>query len=211
MMCAMLIWLSSWQVWNWATLAQWALVLIGLGATVTAFWTLSVIRRQTTASEVASKAALLSAEAYVNVERPWLLVEVTGSSFGFSFNVRNGGNTPAKIVWLDPLIASLMMTNGNELPSVPPYGYGFYENGVLVNAAWVAPGGIKHIGTFDSFEAHPGFDVDTREYEGGRLFIYSAIKYRNSFDERVHETRFCYRYGGGELYMDGPVGYNEVT
>lgn len=45
------------------------------------------------------------------------------------------------------------------------------------------------------------------------LPAHSAIKYRNTFDNRIHESRFCYRIsrGAGVIDMDGPYGYNQNT
>src|SRR5882762_5158725 len=86
--------LPPWWDVVWAT---WALVFVGLGGTVAAIWTLLTIRRQTTAIEqqvremrnaggqteklifesaLQSIAAKRSAEALINTERAWIMVEL---------------------------------------------------------------------------------------------------------------------------------------
>jgi len=135
--------------------------------------------------------------------RPWVLVEVTGNAAtGYSFNACNTGKTPAKIIWMEPFIPGYEVPIGQHLPPTPTYNFGYSEDGRLVNAVWIAPKSIQRIGIFDSFAAFPPH---------ARLFVYSAIKYQNTFDSRIHETRFCYRISGGTIALDGPPGYNECT
>ena len=198
----------AWYDHNWLGFAVsfliFALNLIGL----------VIIYKQVKVGEIAANAALTTAKSFVDAERPWILIEYSGNTIsGFVFTAVNTGKSPAKITWLDPFIPAKLVPIGEVLPTPPPYGYGFFEGGELVNAIWVAPGGKEHIGVFDSFEAFPGWDPALGGYSGGheRLFIFSAIKYQNPFDDRIHETRFSYRLGSKKLFLDGTRGYNQHT
>ena len=190
--------------------------LTGLGFVTLYFvgWQAKKTHEAAAAAKKSAEAALTQLERAAAVERPWLLVEYVREGVGFAFYVRNTGNSPAKITWMDPLIYAMVVPLvGGELPPEPPYGFGFKEGGTLVNAVWVAPGAKKFVGIFDSFAAFEGFDDEFGGYDGGRsrLFIFSAIRYKNTFDDREHESRFCYRFGDSQLFLDGPPGYNEYT
>ncbi len=206
-----------WVYWNAPTIqvaaavVQMVVTIIGVPLLLL---TLRANSRAAKAAADSAEAALKSAEILVNSERPWLLVEWEGDLIqGFSFWLRNAGKTPAKVIWLDPLITGQLIAIGSTLPEPPRYGYGFAEGGQLVNARWIAPGGRDQIGLFDSFGVYGKFDGSSTHFEAGlnRLFLYGAIKYADTLTDREHRTHFCYRLGNYQLFLDGPPGYNELT
>jgi len=103
-------------------LATWALVVVGLGGTAAAIWTLLMIRRQTTAIErqvhemqntslqtdrlieeatKQSIAAKKSADVIINSERAWVDGELSRESLeltDYSLKIANLGRTPAQIL-----------------------------------------------------------------------------------------------------------------
>ncbi|MBB5331384.1 hypothetical protein [Tunturiibacter gelidoferens] len=146
--------------------------------------------------------ALKQTNLQIAMQRPWLLIKATHKGMGYAFTAHNTGNSPAVITWRDPFIPGYDIKTGESLPPTPTYGYGFSEGGELVHALWVAPGETEEIGIFDSFAA---FRPDAR------IFVFSAIKYGNTYDDTIHESRFCYRISEGTIALDGPPGYNDYN
>lgn len=169
--------------------------------------------RQLVANENTAEAAFLTAESFVNAERPWLLAEAEIVHGIVLIKACNVGKSPAKVVWRPDMINAKFISLEETLPQSPYYGFGFDEDYTLTNGVWVAPGKPFFIGVFDSFEMFPDYDLETGGDLNGKkyLFVYSAIKYRNPFDDKVHETRFCYKKIGNYLKLDGPPGYNDCT
>lgn len=183
-------------VWDWVS--YWANIFLAFGGLVgiiIAVCTLFSIKRQTAAMEKQGEHLLASA-------RPWLLIKATGDGINqVIFTAHNTGNSPAQIVWRDPFIPGHEVPVNESLPPTPAY-WAFKEGNELVNSIWVEPGGKEHVGIFDSFDAFP---MDAR------LMVYSMVRYRNTFDDTIHESRFCYRISRGIYAMDGPPGYNRNT
>jgi hypothetical protein len=111
------------------------LAIVGVGATIAAFWTLSVIRRQTTAIEtqtesvrrsaeaaaVSALAAEVSAKALQNSERGWLILQWNkatpngGQHNSLSYSFKNGGRTP---VWITRVAARYEKTDQSAIEPI---------------------------------------------------------------------------------------------
>jgi hypothetical protein len=220
-----------WDV-AWAT---WALVFVGLGGTIAAIWTLLTIRRQTTAIErqvhemqstsiqtdrlieeatKQSIAAKKSAEALINTERAWIMVEiepvpgisrrmVSQSSDGRSctsvrirFNYTNEGKT---IAWIDEKLACFQILK--ELPKQPDFSALTMLDCV---PEWV---GIKGGGQLDH-----ALQVEGQEDMEDISVIWGVIRYRDAFNSK-HETIFGFRICPDDRFerIAGLLDYNKST
>jgi hypothetical protein len=116
----------SWWDVAWST---WALVGVGIVAAYLALRTLSDIQKQTKNTKIAADAALLNAQAVINAERAWVIVDLDwipacpkithGSSSergyairqytstGVRFRYMNEGKT---IAWIDQKLACCYFT-----------------------------------------------------------------------------------------------------
>jgi hypothetical protein len=101
------------QVW-WRDSNWWLVIIAGL--------TGGFIGWQSWETRKASQAALLNAQAVINAERPWLLMNVErskDSAAGYIVSAKNCGRTPALIVSASG--GGLGVNNHTDLPTVPPY------------------------------------------------------------------------------------------
>ncbi len=221
-------------------IATWALALVGLGGTIAAIWTLFTIRRQTTAIErqvhemqntsiqtdrlideatKQSVAAKKSAEALINTERAWIMVELqwlpgySGRVLGsqvieggeqtfittapIRFKYTNEGKT---IAWIDEKLACFQIVK--ELPKQPDLSVLEMLDPV---PEWV---GVKGGGKLDkSFEAD-GYE----NIEGAMSVVWGVIKYRDAFNAK-HETVFGFRIRPDETFvrLTALTEYNRTT
>jgi hypothetical protein len=221
-------------------IATWALALVGLGGTIAAIWTLLTIRRQTTAIErqvhemqntsiqtdrlideatKQSIAAKKSAEALINTERAWIMVELEwvpgylgrelgsrrieggeqtfNTSAPIRFKYTNEGKT---IAWIDEKLACFQIVK--ELPKQPDLSVLEMLDPV---PEWV---GVKGGGKLDK-----GLEADGQEKsEGVMSVVWGVIKYRDAFNAR-HETVFGFRIRPDETFVRliGLTEYNKTT
>ncbi len=171
-----------------------------LGATVIgvvgAFIGIMILIYQAVLTRRSAEAARLSAEALMDSERAWILVDVTGENgrpsliFGesLSFDVKtwnvtihlickNEGRTPAWI--LERRIGILPVT---PVPDKPPLG----EAKVIETEPVTLLAGGPSFDTCETVESDKPIGL-----ENGRV-IYGAVKYRDIYG-RVRETTFGYR------------------
>jgi len=138
---------------HWYKSPEWILVIVGvLTALVIGYqsWATMLAARATErmvgpAADSAS-AALLSAQAVINSERPWLFIEIVTvpanadnndipEHLGFSVRFRNRGKTPAEVVSFDQHPDCCRGTD--DLPSPPKY---CLDGQVMVHTRLVPPG-----------------------------------------------------------------------
>lgn len=234
--CLLAIEKPPWWDIAWAT---WALAVIGLGGTIAAIWTLLKIKRQTAAIErqvhemqntsiqadrlieeatKQSIAAKKSAEALINTERAWIMVELRwvpgylGRELGsrkteggeqtfnttapIRFKYTNEGKT---IAWIDEKLACFQIVK--ELPKQPDLSALEMLDPV---PEWV---GVKGGGELDR-----GLEADGQETEGAMSVVWGVIKYRDAFNVR-HETVFGFRIHSGETFvrLAALTEYNKTT
>ncbi|HEV3219608.1 MAG TPA: hypothetical protein VGZ48_07535 [Candidatus Acidoferrales bacterium] len=185
------------------------LVLIGVGGVVAAMITLEILSQQV-------EAARLSAQAVINSERPWLIVNVNVDKEKlFRFGCLNQGRTPAKIVSISAktdFVESL-----DALPVPPDY------------ISPVEMPDLDLIVRRDSFPIGKGIDPDSVIKNAGKnsvvgdsrefLIYYGNVIYRDtlypdSSPEGLHETRWCFVYqpnGETKFVRSGPKEYNGYT
>ena len=185
-------------------------------------------RRSANAARRSADAAFLNAQAVINAERPWVMIQIKEdrvddnavvifSRRSFQITIFNYGKTPAHITNCKGPTIKFLETPDSDLPTPPDYG---------TSAAWnkrfLAPNDSLPIGD-------PIYPSDIKmgtvinaALEGqrvkGDLVVYGLIEYNDRVSEKGYRTAFCYRYEkmplssmGGHLLTSGPAIYNEYT
>lgn len=195
------------------------LVIAGIVGIFIALRTLKTIERQTKATEDAAEAALLSAKALLDAERPWLSVTVEqtkGSAPLYRFSVKNLGRTPAMVIG-----TSTVRVVCEALPEVAEYPDGMSavesareESG---EARLLAPDESWRFIAMDMSGLEPGWPLGQLAFDdlkaGKRNFFYfGKVQYRDVFAPAVlHETHFCYIYKLADFLPFSKPGYNRYT
>jgi hypothetical protein len=152
---------------------------------------------------VAAQAAKKSADAQINIEWPWLLIEklkiprYTISYVGqkeilqskFNYVIRNYGKTPAKV---RALKMRLEVGDSVDFPPSPNDVFGVSDFAINPH---IIPQRDKRPHTEHS---HPHFPLTSEEQEtiaDSKVFLwaYGFVRYEDVHGE-CYETRICYRY-----------------
>jgi hypothetical protein len=201
------------------------LVLVGIGAIWAAIKTLKAIEqqgitleRQTKATEDSAKAALLNAQAYINSERPWLVVEIepiepdendTLAAVPVLYRViaRNKGRTPAEMI--DGVCGQGAHPIEDQVPNEERM------------APFLAP--VQSLTMPDdsfqidiiSIASHP---IDRTTLPVRVLYVYGRIRYWDVFMDRTkegatpYETRWLLAYEGSKkIWYRSASGYSRNT
>ena len=185
--------------------------------------------KQLKVSSDAAEAARLNAQALINAERPWVMVQINivqmlmtedegrlHGKYGFQLTMFNYGKTPAHILDCKTLKFDFLENPDNELPLIPQYGASDREQRFL------APNDSLPLGS--PFNPHI-VKVETvaeraarGERTPGDLVAYGMIEYGDGVSEKSYKTAFCYRRDKmsmssmvGHLVLCGPRIYNEYT
>jgi hypothetical protein len=203
----------------WVNFSLAVIGLIGIGA---AFVTLRKLERQTVAAEGASKAALLNAQAIINSERAWIILQSdenpirrnTDNTYGYCWTIKNVGRTPARLIETAAICAKREKSEPlNDTPdfSDPPP--------LRLNNRLLAPGDILRFQA--SIEGGPerenlGFNEITDSY----LVAYGYVSYIDSMGGDEHIAGFCeYCAHVNAMQMpqtfwakfDAPTAYTQAT
>ncbi len=150
-------------------------------------------RKAAEAGDKSANAALLSAQAAVNSERPWIVVSIRaihGPSGGFKILARNKGRTPAFIV--DSRMNYIVVQN---MDALPPAHYPFET---LRRNMLVLPDRNAFILWFDGGTVKRGLKGIVPQFQDeGRVFICGRIRYRDLLSPEssiLHETRWISLY-----------------
>jgi hypothetical protein len=219
---------------NWEAAATWALVGVGL----LTFWAVWKQANETTRATqamrdslphqaAAAKAALLNAQAVINAERPWVVVEgeiIEPETIKITARIK--GRTPAKIRsgWGQfEITPNTDFLGETFLKDEPVYAL----DGTEVLHELLAIPDEKPIGQIYLLPIYsrikPNFALWKRltDYEEC-LFVYGRVIYTDilSKDETgnpvEHETRWCFKYlpqgeSVGHLFRSGKRAYNGYT
>jgi len=212
---------ADWFLWGASAL----LALVGILGIGLAYWTLTILKRQTEVAEDAAEAALLNAQAFINSERAWMAGFRTdqkfdvrppeGQNIAYSCILKNVGQTPSRI--LEVGLGFSKITSFSQIAPEPVYAERQQFNRMLV-----VPN--------DSFTVSVGLipQLISGEYESIRkekLFVYGYgfVKYLDMFsrdDKNIRETRFCHCYQvakTGEPFegfrpcIEAPDSYHKAT
>jgi hypothetical protein len=195
------------------------LLVAGIVGIFIALRTLKTIDRQTKATEDAAEAALLSAKALLDAERPWLSVTVEqmkGSAALYQFSVKNLGRTPAMVIG-----TSVVRVVCEALPEIPEYPDGMSavesareESGEV---RLLAPDETWKFAAVDMSGIEPGWLLGQfafNDLKSGKrdFFYFGKVQYRDVFAPAVlHETHFCYIYKLADFLPFSKPGYNRYT
>lgn len=172
------------------------------------------------ATRNAAEAALVNSKAYINSERPWLLVRwrkherVAGL---FIIEVENQGRTPARMI-SESHGGPVFFKEGSNFPVEPTYGMvtPFNPPTILIarektEVMEFTELNIRQIcGSEQHFKRVGGWQ--------DKVFIYGTVHYQDLLDPTnpsLCETGWCFRYipnrRGGRLVKDGTAKYNQHT
>jgi hypothetical protein len=203
---------------DWATLANYLLVIVGIGGISVAWATLRKIERQTKAAEDSASAALLGVQAVMITERARMAVTASPlGNYSLEFNATNIGRSSAKVI-RDRNYS--VFFDGAELPNQKPV----YLNEEPINeqySEWVAPGGAFQLLRYkEDGTAAPNLIADlsadaTRNnlrYHGCSMWVYGQILYYDGLSPERRELRFCYQIlvdssGNTRYKTGGPPEY----
>jgi hypothetical protein len=170
----------------------------------------AVLRASLAAAEKSAGAALLNAQAVINSERPWLVVEAEGYP-EISFKMTNKGKTPAQLIQYDPIPKVITPLLG-ETMGKPVYGKFFEEQWQILNEPMIFPEESRPAGSYSisilKNEAPELWDEIATVKK--QMYIYSAIKYKGPFTDDIYETAYCYLIWQGAK-ISGDYGYNRNT
>jgi len=223
---------STQAVWSLHEQIAWAanlvLVLLGYVGIMMAVSLLKKIARQTAYTEAAADAAatsahaaLLSAQAVLHSERPWILITVEPSrSIENSFTVMatNRGRTPARII--ETTDRNKIVIDEKRLPATPEYRH--MERSAPFTPIILLPGEFTAIKPFSRDDVKGLCDSEERfkriETWEEKAFLYGKVLYRDLIspaDSPAHETNWCCWYIHGRqnsgLVIAGPPEYNSHT
>jgi hypothetical protein len=188
-----------------------------LGASIVgvlfALFGLYFIFKQTRIANTSAKAALSAAEAVINGDRCWLLVqehntpEYRPETGGWIAGIilRNFGKTPAKITALK---TELQIGDRREIPP----NISLYTDVPTIVVPELIPQGIEMPITVKG-------KFTEAEYESAKfIWMCGIVRYENIFrKDPSHLTSFCYLLKddtsefGQSWYMAGPAEYNKTT
>jgi len=204
------------------------LAIMGYIGIVLALSALKKIERQTRSVESSAaaaadqaRAALLTAQAIIDSERPWISITVEPyltDTNSFVITATNRGRSPAQIV--TTVDQHKFAIDERQLPAVPDYqqnSEGFPPVPIILLS-----GESTAIKAFRREDLKGICESDERlrrvESWEDKVFIYGKIIYRDLIahpDNRTHETTWCCWYIHGRqksgLVIAGPPGYNLHT
>jgi hypothetical protein len=208
--------------------ANLALALFAYAGIMLALSTLRKIERQTRSGEAAAEAALqiaqaalASAQAIAQSERPWLSIAIKPSMTvenSFTVMATNCGRTPARIVATAE--QTVIVSEEQGLDALPEYPVGDPRD--RSQPLFLLPGESTSIKSFCRDDAKgicPSEEKFKRiERWEEKIFIYGKIVYEDTVspaNEQRHETAWCCWYIHGRqrsgLVFAGPPAYNSHT
>lgn len=214
---------------NWAKnilaplITNWPLVGVAVWGIIVAIRTLRVLREQTEATRIAAEAAKASADALINSERAWVLVDI-GRVPPFKPDpnqlqilwifptIKNYGKAVARIKRVAGIVK--LIPEGQSLPVVPEYspGQGFDDQIDIVLPPEVP--------------MRPRLSVSGDEFikvQNGKvsLFVHGFIEYFDGVSGQMRRSAYCFGYviqagyspaeTGFYPYLGAPPAYTECT
>jgi hypothetical protein len=220
------------RIWNIQEWIQWGgyivLAFVGYAGVMMGISLLKKIERQTAAAEAAadaarnsSEAALLSAQAIINAERPWILVTVEPSLHvenGFVVTATNRGRSPAQVLSNVEQVKIAadetklpQKTEQDNLPPGPPKA-----------PVILLPGESTGLKQFSRADARGYCESDEQfvriESWEEKMYLFGRVVYRGLVapsNTPLHQTDWCCWYIHGRqksgLVIAGPPEYNGHT
>jgi hypothetical protein len=204
------------------------LAILGYAGIMVALSALRKIQSQTKSAETISEAALncaqaalLSTQAIINSERPWLLITIEPSPTvenSFSVKCRNRGHTPATIIAASDQVR--IEIDESYLPATPEFEE--HRSGEPFVPIILLPGESTALKQFARTDVRGLCETDARfrriETWEEKIFIYGKVLYQDLITPSgtaPHETSWCcwFIYGRQKsgMVIAGPQGYNLHT
>jgi hypothetical protein len=203
------------------------LAIVGYVGVMLAISLLKKIERQTGYAEVAAdaaaasaQAALANAQAFIQSERPWILITVESSRSmenSFTIMATNRGRTPGTIIATSE--ETSIVIDDKYLPSAPVYKD---EKPTPLAPIILLPGEFTVLKHFCRDDVKGLCDSEERfkriETWKEKVFLYGKVVYRDLIapaDHQAHETNWCCWYIHGRqnsgMVMAGPLEYHTHT
>ena len=210
---------------HWYKSPEWILVIVGALTAIVIGWQSCETRRAASAAKRAAEAATLNAQALINSERAWVMVDLErrppGTGGVLTGRSRSGGGPERHFVYLsvrcmcsnqgqtaarviEKRCAMIVVNGDDKLPDSPnldieiqdPIPHYLKANGDPWNGDWT----METEGT--EFPA-----------EGKLFVIYGVVRYRHLFSDEIAQTTFGYslRFDGTLRRLIGKSKYNENT
>jgi hypothetical protein len=217
------------QWWKRPSITDWIMAALTLAYVCVNFFVLSAIKKQSKIANKAARAAKVSADAIMNIERPWhLVVDIQTDSLphptdstkrllaGY-FLVKNFGKSPGWIVDMGGSFDTLSKID--DLPSEPTYRHSVTEKdrGIVLVPQTVDDEESKLSRQPYRFAHTNMLEEQNEEFQRATRHeivwcIYGFVVYRDSFG-RMHETRFCHVLDDWPRFraVDAGPNYNRHT
>jgi hypothetical protein len=210
---------------------EWALVIVGIITAAFICWQAWESRKAAQAmrdsiphQRKAADAALLNAQALINSERPWVMIQIkelpveqTNGVFdlrSFQFTVFNYGKSPAHIVDCKGPKIEFYGEPDKDLPIPPNYGTWQWERRFLPPNDSLPLGRVIYP---SKLRIDMISEAATRGEHApkGELVAYGLLEYTDAISGVTYKTAFCYRHDrlapssmGGHFMVCGPQDYN---
>lgn len=176
---------------------------------------------------IQASAARLNAQALINAERPWVMVQVRETAVpdgkgvfdrrSFQFIMFNYGKSPAHILSVKGPKIEFLNDPEKDLASVPDYGIWDWDRKFLAPRDDIKIGNAIY--PFKAKLEKSGESAARGErLNGSELVTYGLIEYADGMSETLYKTAFCYHHvkgqpseSGGHFIICGPGIYNEYT
>jgi hypothetical protein len=205
-------WPPPWWSPFWS---NWAFVVIGGLAAGAAVWTLFAVREQAKHTKDAARAALLNAQAVINAERAWILVDIanphpeTGNLF--VEGIQNGKD------YFTLFVNLICRNEGRSLAWVTEKRIGMQCVDILPPEPDMSETELIEVEPIPIPPTQPSVIREQQvTAEGSKLpgkmtVIYGSVKYRDIFD-KPRETIFGYRVTPTRIErLSGYPAYNRTT
>jgi hypothetical protein len=218
--------------WTWYDRLLWGarivLAVLGYVGIMLALRLMKKIDQNTSSSVEASQAALeistaalAQTQAFVNAERPWIVVTVEPfltMENSFKVMATNRGRTPARLLTTEDHVR--IAADETSLPKSPEYDSS--STTTLTEPLILLPGESVGIRPFSRDEVRSLCSSDEEfarvELWEDKIFLYGCVTYRDLIsvpEKQIHQTDWCCRYIHGEtksaLVITGPPEYNRHT
>jgi len=200
----------------WYTSPEWWLVGVGILTLIGIYYQARETSSAARAAQAGAEAAKLSAEALIAQNRPWMLLakETTipaspPQDWKFDIILKNYGNTPAKIIWID--FKSFIGTSDASPPDTSIYDRPPYSHPII----------LPPQDTLQRQERLPEPWASNDVIAGNKsLWLCGYVIYSDTLERQgipSYETAFCFVYKRGwgitkpRWERSGPREYNRAT
>jgi hypothetical protein len=202
---------------QWMHDSTWWLVIVAGCTGLVIGWQAWETRKAAQGAQVAADAARLNAQAFINAERPWILVKAEPSKrreFGWELIAVNKGRTPAEVVaQADNCIALDIMAS---LPDIAEYG----KSKIYPTPQIILPDEPFVIGEITQYSLFKNDQASITRFRNVETegYVYGSIIYLDLLSPpsaEPHETRWCFSIlpwqDQGMLLQEHGWGGNEYT